>query len=343
MRPCPNLAALVALVEVTPPAEEAVPARRAVTAQNAIALGHLGHGFTGGSDRAHELVPQREARFDLHATVVDVQVGAADARGLHPHDRVVAGKNCSAPAAPPRGPRPAPGRSPPASRSEAIRMAVGSAAMANAFYTAEDGLLVPSELTRGPWDPGAQHAGPPAALLGRAIERCEPRAGLQLGRVTFEILRPVPLEPLEASARVVRPGRSVELLEASLSGPEGEVMRALAWRLEGGRHRFAPQPRTAGRRGRRRAANRTSSPPDRRSATTPPRSTASSVARSASPVRRPCGCARGSRWWRGRSRPRCSACWWSPTRKRCKRHPRPPPLPLHKHGPERAPDPSGGR
>ena len=113
-------------------------------------------------------------------------------------------------------------------------MAVGSAAMANAFYTAEDGLLVPSELTRGPWDPGAQHAGPPAALLGRAIERCEPRAGLQLGRVTFEILRPVPLAPLKASARMVRPGRSVELLEASLSGPEGEVMRALAWRLEVG-------------------------------------------------------------------------------------------------------------
>jgi hypothetical protein len=30
---------------------------------------------------------------------------------------------------------------------------------------------------------------------------------------------------------VVRPGRSVELLEASLSGPDGEVMRAAAWRI----------------------------------------------------------------------------------------------------------------
>lgn len=107
--------------------------------------------------------------------------------------------------------------------------------MASAFYSAsEDGLLIPSELTRGPWDPGSQHAGPPAALLGRAIERCEPRPDLQVGRVTFEILRPVPLAPLEASAHVVRPGRSVELLEASLSGPEGEVMRARAWRVQPG-------------------------------------------------------------------------------------------------------------
>jgi hypothetical protein len=91
--------------------------------------------------------------------------------------------------------------------------------------------LVPSELTRGPWDPGAQHAGPPSALLARALERCQPRDGARLGRITIEILGPVPLAPLTSSARVVRPGRSVELLEASLTGPEGEVMRASAWRV----------------------------------------------------------------------------------------------------------------
>lgn len=103
--------------------------------------------------------------------------------------------------------------------------------MSAAFYGMKDGRLVPTELTRGPWDPDAQHAGPPAALLGRAIERCEPRNGMQVGRITLEILRPVPLAPLAVNAAVVRPGRSVEYLEAALSGPEGEVMRAAAWRL----------------------------------------------------------------------------------------------------------------
>jgi hypothetical protein len=105
------------------------------------------------------------------------------------------------------------------------------AAMPPAFYAHDGDRFVPSELTRGPWDPGHQHAGPPAALLGRALERCEPREGAQLGRVTFEILGPVPIAPLAVSARVVRPGRSVELIEASLAGPDGEVMRATAWRL----------------------------------------------------------------------------------------------------------------
>ena len=41
----------------------------------------------------------------------------------------------------------------------------------------------------------------------------------------------MPIAPLEVTARVVRPGRRVELCEASLSDERGEVMRARAWRL----------------------------------------------------------------------------------------------------------------
>jgi hypothetical protein len=100
-----------------------------------------------------------------------------------------------------------------------------------AFYTPDGDTLVPSELTRGPWDPDAQHAGPPSALVARALERCQPREGMRIGRVAVEILCPVPLAPLTIDARVARPGRSVELLEASLAGPDGPVMRATAWRV----------------------------------------------------------------------------------------------------------------
>jgi Thioesterase-like superfamily len=102
----------------------------------------------------------------------------------------------------------------------------------DAFFEPDGDLLVPSELTRGPWDPRAQHAGPPSALVARAVERHEPRAGMRVGRITLEILRPVPLAPLSLSVETVRPGRSVELLEASLSGPEGELITARAWRVK---------------------------------------------------------------------------------------------------------------
>jgi hypothetical protein len=111
-----------------------------------------------------------------------------------------------------------------------------------AFYVPDGETLVATELTRGPWDPAAQHAGPPAALLARAVERCEPREGARVARITLEILGPVPIAPLRATARVARPGRSVELLEGSLSGPDGEVMRATAWRLRTGRVELEPEP-----------------------------------------------------------------------------------------------------
>ena len=99
------------------------------------------------------------------------------------------------------------------------------------FFRADGDVFEPSELTRGPWDPDSQHAGPPAALLGRAVERCGDGEGKHVGRVTVEVLRPVPMTTLTVSAEVVRPGRSVELVEASLADEEGEVMRARGWRL----------------------------------------------------------------------------------------------------------------
>jgi hypothetical protein len=89
-----------------------------------------------------------------------------------------------------------------------------------------------TDLTRGPWSPNAQHGGPPSALLGHAIERCEPREGFQVGRVAVEILGPVPVAPLEVRAAVTRPGRSVELIEAELIGDRGPVMKANAWRFK---------------------------------------------------------------------------------------------------------------
>jgi Thioesterase-like superfamily len=102
---------------------------------------------------------------------------------------------------------------------------------AEAFYRRDGERFVPGELTRGPWDPDAQHAGPPTALLGSAIADLESESRRQVGRITFEILRSVPLAPLTVAAEIVRPGRSVELCAGTLSDERGPVIRASAWRL----------------------------------------------------------------------------------------------------------------
>jgi hypothetical protein len=109
----------------------------------------------------------------------------------------------------------------------------------DSFFEPDGDKYVATEATRGPWDPGAQHAGPPAALIGRAIERLGGgRMGggggppAQVGRITYEILRSVPIARLRVEAEVVRPGRRVEMVRATLTSDDGEALvRAQAWRL----------------------------------------------------------------------------------------------------------------
>ena len=103
--------------------------------------------------------------------------------------------------------------------------------MLDAFYEPEGGRYLATELTRGPWDPGAQHAGPHSALLARELERLPDAEEFQIGRVTFEILSSVPIGPALLSARVLRTGRRVQLIEAELRDGERVLMRATAWRL----------------------------------------------------------------------------------------------------------------
>jgi hypothetical protein len=97
------------------------------------------------------------------------------------------------------------------------------------LFALEGGRFVPSEHTRGPWDPRHQHGGPSAALVARAVER-EAGAGFTVTRLTLELLRPVPLEPLTVVSEVTKGGRRVVGLGATILADGGTtpVVRATA-------------------------------------------------------------------------------------------------------------------
>lgn len=104
--------------------------------------------------------------------------------------------------------------------------------MADSFYVPlGDDRWRATVHTTGPWDAGAQHGGPPSALLGRAMQHCKPREDMIIARFTCEILGAIPVGELTVTARLTRPGRSVELLEATASAGGREVARASAWRV----------------------------------------------------------------------------------------------------------------
>jgi hypothetical protein len=100
----------------------------------------------------------------------------------------------------------------------------------DAFYEQVDDDRFRSTVhTTGPWDPRAQHAGGPSALLTGAMAAAVPN--LQVTRVTLDILRPVPIADLTVSVEVVRPGGRISLVEGTLADEQGPCLLARAWAM----------------------------------------------------------------------------------------------------------------
>lgn len=68
----------------------------------------------------------------------------------------------------------------------------------------------------GPWSPDALHGGPVAALFAHVLQGAPGGDAMFPARLTIELLRPVGHQPLEASVAVVRDGRKVRVLDATL-------------------------------------------------------------------------------------------------------------------------------
>ncbi len=99
------------------------------------------------------------------------------------------------------------------------------------FYRPLGGdVFAATSATAGPWSPDAQHGGPPAALLGRALESIDEGTPRTIGRFTMDLLGPVPVGTVSVSTSVLRPGRTVSLRQAELSDDSGRVLaRAQGW------------------------------------------------------------------------------------------------------------------
>lgn len=100
------------------------------------------------------------------------------------------------------------------------------------FVPDGDDAVIATLLTQGPWDPDAQYGGTPAALLTWAVERVPTLVPMRIARLTVDMHRPVPLGRLGVGAEVVREGKRLQIVVATLTDPAGvEVARATALRF----------------------------------------------------------------------------------------------------------------
>lgn len=91
-----------------------------------------------------------------------------------------------------------------------------------------------TEHTGGAWEEGTQHVAASLGLLVHCVERdlaARRDDTLLISRVSFDILGTMPLEVCEVSLEVVRPGRTIELVEAVLSVAGRARVRLRAWLL----------------------------------------------------------------------------------------------------------------
>lgn len=101
-----------------------------------------------------------------------------------------------------------------------------------AFVPDAGGVCRATALTRGPWDPSHQHAGPPIALACRAIEQAAAPHGLtHVGRLTANLLRPVPIGPLRIEVTPDYVGRSAAHFSARVIAGDRDCARLTALML----------------------------------------------------------------------------------------------------------------
>ncbi|MFI6504332.1 thioesterase family protein [Nonomuraea typhae] len=96
------------------------------------------------------------------------------------------------------------------------------------------GRYLASEHTQGPWDPEFQHMGPVTALIAHELAVTAPKAGLELSRLAADVFAPVPVGELEIATEVIRDGRRVQCLAATVRAGGREFVRATAWRIREG-------------------------------------------------------------------------------------------------------------
>lgn len=101
--------------------------------------------------------------------------------------------------------------------------------MPSAYFIRRGEAFESTELTRGPWERGLQHAGPAVALIARAVEAWPDAAGMSLARLTCDMLRPLAVGGrFTVSLAPGRSGRKVRGLEATLHDETRPCLRATA-------------------------------------------------------------------------------------------------------------------
>lgn len=105
------------------------------------------------------------------------------------------------------------------------------------FERLSDSAFRATEHVSGAWDEETQHIAPALGLLVHVVETHRDARrddGLVIGRLSYDILGTIPVEEMESAVSVLRPGRTIELVEARLSHAGRDAVVLRAWLMQPG-------------------------------------------------------------------------------------------------------------
>lgn len=104
----------------------------------------------------------------------------------------------------------------------------------DAVFRIAGNRVLTSPLAAGPWNSSLQHGAAPAALVAWVAEGVPCERPMQVARITIDLLRPVPIAPLELKIELLRQGRKIQLCGIQPFAEGVEVVRASVLRVRMG-------------------------------------------------------------------------------------------------------------
>ena len=89
----------------------------------------------------------------------------------------------------------------------------------------------PTKHAQGAWNDHEQHMAPATGLLTAELKCYVPQENMRLARISLDILGLIPLDDFTITTRCIRPGKTIELIEAVMSSRGRDAIIARAWRL----------------------------------------------------------------------------------------------------------------
>ena len=112
------------------------------------------------------------------------------------------------------------------------------------YFSMQGDTFVPAPHARSWWAPTMLHGRLLAGLLARSLEREHGRDDLHTARLTVDMFRNAPMDPIRIQTVTIRDGRRIRVVEATAYGNDGPVARASAVLLRRGEQPTGHVPTT---------------------------------------------------------------------------------------------------